>query len=100
MGDAATVAAFTPWLWIAVVIIICELSKALHKAKKQLAATKADLAGATASNARLRADRDDADAALRRALSFEEHRKTAPQQHDEMGRPFTLSSWQPPGRPS
>ncbi|MEQ1695988.1 MAG: hypothetical protein ABL901_09135 [Hyphomicrobiaceae bacterium] len=93
MGDASIISAYLPWLWIAVFFVVCELAKALHKTGKQLAATKADLAGTTAALARVRADRDLADAALRRAVN-------APQQRDQTGNPFALATWQPESKPS
>jgi len=96
----SAVAELAPWLILVLVIVICELGKALRSARKMLAATKADLAGTAATLARVRADRDHADASLRRVCAAVEKQVRPLPATDQTGQPFALDAWKPESKPS
>jgi len=96
----SAVAELAPWLIIILIIVICELSKDLREARKNVREAIKQLAEADAFIARIRADRDGAEASLRRVCAaFEKQARPIPAT-DQTGQPFALEAWKPESKPS
>jgi len=96
----SAVAELAPWLIIVLIIVICELGKALRSARSSLREALKQLAEADRANVRIRADRDDADASLRRVCAAVEKQARPLPATDQAGQPFALDAWKPESKPS